>query len=1003
MSSIVAGLIRRAGGIMRLFVPLFVVVSSLPAQERSPSGSIAGRVYNPSSGEYVYRAEITLNGSPVVTYTETDGSYVLHDVQAGPHVVSVRYTGYQPASAELNVETGKTSTQDFSISPAGYTTNEPVKLDRFTVTAAREGNAKSIMEERAAKNFKNVLSADSFGENPDDNVGEFLKLMPGVTIDYAFIQARGVRIAGMDPKYASLTMDGNSIPSGNSASFDDSNRAVELDAVSFVGIESVEANKTLTADMPADAAAGNINLRSKNAFDRKGRQITLQASMTANSYALTLARTPGRFGNEESVKTRPHFQVSYGDVFFNHRLGIQATLSYGDRWQTRDYQTELYDYSALGTAGPRIRRLQFASNSGFSVSKVMGLNADFKATDNLVLSLRSSYSQRVLTGAKRQWNLQTATKDLLPGSNLTTILTKADGKNTFLTEGGQVMGNKYSDTLAISPRFRYTLGRSQIFGGIDYSNADAEYSDMANGFFSVAIHQLTSMNWSAQRSSPDSTDWIVTQNSGRPWNAPQSFNADAPKPANIGSRPHRGVQEKMSGYVNASIPLNFHIPVTLRTGVLVQEGSYKLSKAGAINWTYVGPTGSQTSSQASLPQEIYDTYDGNMSSQVWGQHWPNPDRRLLYQVYLAHPEFFQEDTVNNFEQALTYPRSIREQVDAAYIRADASIGNLQLQGGVRYEKTRTTAHLLEQIPAATVAAERPDLKPGTIPYILYQYHDGAQATRNGEYENVFYSGGAKYRLFRNLDLQVSASEAITRPDYGNLAGAISVSDVTEIVTVPNPDLKPELSTKYYGGVSFYIEPAGKLSVGTYYLEFTDLQLPGGRNLTQEEAGYSGYPEYNGYTFVTTTNSPVKNQNRGVEVEYVQQLVFLPGPLKGLSVYGSMSRVIADQERIGVVNKFGAGGLAFRYGRVDARVNGTWQGPMMTSRSGATNKYLSARTALDFELGYKINDATRVYLSGRNVTDAPFKTFEINGGYGHPLTSSVGRYGSYWTAGVKCQF
>src|SRR6185369_17230239 len=88
----------------------------------------------------------------------------------------------------------------------------------------------------------------------------------------------------------------------------------------------------------------------------------------------------------------------------------------------------------------------------------------------------------------------------------------------------------------------------------------------------------------------------------------------------------------------------------------------------------------------------------------------------------------------------------------------------------------------------------------TTPGILYQYNNGKQGRRHGSYDNWFLSGGAKYDFTRKLVGQIAFSEAVLRPDYGNLAGATTVNDTALTVTVPNAQMKPEQSTKYYAGL-----------------------------------------------------------------------------------------------------------------------------------------------------------------------------------------------------------
>jgi TonB-dependent receptor len=374
-------------------------------------------------------------------------------------------------------------------------------------------------------------------------------------------------------------------------------------------------------------------------------------------------------------------------------------------------------------------------------------------------------------------------------------------------------------------------------------------------------------------------------------------------------------------------------------------------------------------------------------------------------LYLANPEYFTQDATASFRERLIYPRTVEEQIDAGYIEASADVGDLRMRGGLRYERTETTGWRVEQRTTATIARERPDLVPNTIPYVLYQYYDGEQRATSSSYDDLFLSGGAKYRIRRNLDAQVSFSDGILRPNYNNLAGNISFNETTRIATVPNPVLKPEHSTKYYGGLSCYFEPAGALSVGMYVMRIGDLQTPGAA-ISQEAAGYADYPEFNDYTFLTAFNAPNTQETRGFEIDYRQQLTFLPSVLKGLSIYGSFSRVIASEERLGVINKSGSGGVSFRYKDFSARLNGTWQAAYLNRKltTAEGNNYLDERTSLDAEASYRIFKDTAIFINGRNITDAPFRQYAVLAtAPNQALRGEIARYGTFWTVGIKGRF
>ena len=83
-----------------------------------------------------------------------------------------------------------------------------VQLQAFTVSSEREGNAKAIMSQRRSMSITTSVASDIFGDVTDGNVGEFLKYLPGVDLDYVESEARGPRLGGMDSQYVGVTFDG---------------------------------------------------------------------------------------------------------------------------------------------------------------------------------------------------------------------------------------------------------------------------------------------------------------------------------------------------------------------------------------------------------------------------------------------------------------------------------------------------------------------------------------------------------------------------------------------------------------------------------------------------------------------------------------------------------------------------------------------------------------------------------------------------------------------------
>src|SRR6185369_6507870 len=104
--------------------------------------------------------------------------------------VNAFFTGLAVQDHDITVSAGQTASLDFALSDAGRSTTsdrggQVVKLSEFVVGESREmaGAAIAINEQRFAANVKNVVSTDEFGFVPEANVAEFLKFVPGVTIE----------------------------------------------------------------------------------------------------------------------------------------------------------------------------------------------------------------------------------------------------------------------------------------------------------------------------------------------------------------------------------------------------------------------------------------------------------------------------------------------------------------------------------------------------------------------------------------------------------------------------------------------------------------------------------------------------------------------------------------------------------------------------------------------------------------------------------------------------
>jgi TonB-dependent receptor len=519
---------------------------------------------------------------------------------------------------------------------------------------------------------------------------------------------------------------------------------------------------------------------------------------------------------------------------------------------------------------------------------------------------------------------------------------------------------------------------------------------------------ITRLGFIAERPSENSPSWTLTQTAGRPWGDAMSWNRDDDIGNNIRTSESDASNEMYSGYIDLKKQLNVRaLPITILGGFGARTNDWKTKEGSFRQFQYVGPANdlTQTSAEGVIPATQNYKFDlalDGRGGNATAQNWRADSNYAVRDIYGAHPEYFVPDTVGNLTRQLQNNKKIGEEISAAYLEGQTRYRKARFNLGLRFEKTETEALVADVRPDREVTAAGYALT--SVEGVLYKFRDGQQTTRRGSYEDWFLSGGVKYDLAKRLVAQVSFSESILRPDYGNLGGVTTVNDNTQTVTVPNPLLKPEHSTKYYAGLQYFLEPSGLIGISYYNLQLQDMQQPG-FTVAPETVGYTP-TDYPGYSFVSTQNRDGTAETEGLTFEYSQQLTFLPRVLRGLSVYGSLTRVMADGVRIGVPNKVANWGMRYRYGPFNIQVNGTWQA---AARLGSLNdtattnntglRWLKSREIWGVSADYKLTKRFELMLSGRNIFNEP--TIQYSNVPGRIYLYDV--YGSMWSAGIKGSF
>lgn len=1018
---------------------ILAVVLSVSAQAQTSSGSIIGRVRNTATQEFVRNVEVRIEGTGLNAISEDGGYYQLLNVPAGTVMLVTSYPGHAPARAKIFVETGATVSCDLIVVPMDLprSSDAAVRLDAFFVSAERDGQAKALAEQRAAMNVKTVMASDNFGEIAEGNIGEFLKFMPGIVLDYLETIPRTARIGGMEARYGYVTIDGNNLANGSSSSFGTDSRQFEFEAISISNIESVEVNRTLSADMSADAPAGTINLRTKSAFDRERSHFSYTIGLIGNQYEHSLRRVP-RHDDGLHAKARPTASFDYSNTFFDRKLGVSFNAVSTNVFKEQFRHSLAYSYTtaaAVAAGQPLITSINFKDGPTLTEKTAAGLKFEYRPFPNLIVMLTSSYAYYDDTFINRNLSFVVGSSNIAAGSSMTKIVALPSGANTATRlDLSGVSDDRRKDTTHLALGFKYRQNRLRLDGLASYSRSREHRGGLQDNMAGEADLRLTRIGWTAERARVDSPAWNFTQTSGPSWNDLTNYGRSDLQANNITGSLMVGKTEEYTAKLDARYAMAWKMPTDFKLGVSERVTTRARKQIIAHTSTYVGltktaalPNGNQLN--APLPASsarflIATPWGGNTDG------LPVPNKEALGVLIERHPEYFTQTEANlagDLDDILGSPQSNQEEVRAVYVMENTRLGKWQLQTGLRLEATRTTSTVMEEVPAnlnpfaivgTTVVGgvtRKTYTAASTRDYVRHKNSLGS-TTSYGAYHAWLPSASAKYTLAPNLNLKVGYNQAIKRPNLNNIAGPwrISLNNTTGDVevTVPNPNLRPERSDKISAVVEYYFEPAGTFSVHAFQTKLSnaaDETAP----VSAADFGYGNDPIYgNGqYYFVTFTNLDEGRRIRGIEFSYSQQFTFFNAELlRGIGVFGSYSRYNATpRPRDGRWSPQNAtAGVSWRYRKFNASINGTWVDEIPTGSNtvAATSRFfpgdqefLQERFMFDVGFGYKLTKHTSFFVSGRNAFNSGKTWYYKSDG----RIRQMERYGGQWTVGMTGKY
>ena len=1024
--------------VLATFSPLFF--SSFAFAADAPTGAVEGRVFNSSSNNYLERVHVTVENTSLETLTDADGVYRLAAVPSGTVRVKFFYTGFAPLVESIAITAAQTTVHDVTLG-TGAALNargEIVKLDAFTVTTSKEmsGAAIAINEQRFAANIRNVVATDELGFVPEGNVAEFIKFMPGISIDNVGGFARNISLNGVPSEYVPITIDGFSVASANPGG--GTARNVSLDMLSINNLARVEVVFSPTPESQGSALAGSVNMVPRSAFERAKPVMDWNAYLLMRDNARDFNRTPGP-QRAATRKVHPGFDFTYIRPV-NRNFGFTVSAGTSTNYLNQDFMQNTWRGGGTATNGttfpdttpdrPYLSAYAVRDNTKQSTRNSFSATLDARLGPRDRLTLSYQFSSTAFANMSRILTFNIGAVD--PGA-FTPISTHGRiGSGTLqLANTGQTRDNRtFMPTLV----WRHAGPVWQAEAGAGYSQARHTLRNMDRGLFNNTTAQRTGVTVSF-----DDIFYLrprlitVTEGAAATPVDPYAL-ANYALLSSTGSEQQNSDKQR-TAYASVRHTFEGSVPVAVKAGIDVRQAERDL-QGFTSSFTFVGRDGRASTTLAGGDDAALPFLDAGASQRVAPYGFPRiqwVSNEAVLDAYRANPSWFVPNANSEYRSIVTASKFAAETVSSVYVRGDVDLlaRRLKLVGGLRAEQTDVTADGPLTDPTRNFQRDargnpiigangRPlpittdALETSQLTFLARGAHSGK------EYLRLFPSLNASYRMRENLVVRAALYQSIGRPNLNQYAGGITLPDTESAPTATNRIIVNNAAIKAWSArtanarLEYYFEGVGQVSVGAFRRDYRNFfQSVVVRAAPDFFTLYGIDPAtYGAYDVATQQNIPDTVRTTGFDVSYKQSLTFLPAWARGLQVFANASAQratgMAAENFAGFVPRTYNWGASLTRQRFNVRANWNYRGRQRNglvaagrSLDPATYNWVSKKLSLDLQGEYYLRRGVSLFANLRNVNDAT-EDLQISG----PVTPPHARFrsredfGSLWTIGLK---
>jgi TonB-dependent receptor len=947
-------------------------------------GTVSGSVHN-AAKEALAGANVVLAGTTRGVVTEADGSFQLQ-VPAGKQQLIVTYLGYKPDTILVTVKAGEnTIVPKLVLQESGKNLNEVEVQGKLN----NGSENKAINMTRSSQRVITVISSENIKKLPDKNAADALKRVAGVAIQNNKGEGGYVSLRGTPNDWTSTLINGDRLPVADE---ENTSRSFEFEVLPSDLIDRIDVTRTISPDLEGDNVGGSINFILKEPVDK--RTFIVNAAL---GYNILSQRPTG------------NLNVQWGDVSKNRkfRYVLNATgrenfyavdaykIIYGNNFNHAINRYELKDYSG--------NRTNLGANTGFDWDISSKFKLGMKAMTGIMLD--NKYQNKL-------------------------AYTYASGDGTTVQPqfihgllNRQLFGGELNAEVKPNDKWVIDLKYSACYNRFFYGTPQQDQANPKDGYFTV-VFTNNNANFKyadvvpiLQNGEKDPNNGLTT-GSNPSWGASKLLDIDNPwgngdNYKHILPRPNQPINDSTVNFLKAYSETNYTYEMDPAVGeidvkykitdkVILQFGAKERYKKGARALSYHEWRQNFNNGLNTRPYYISDfaTIDARWGkflseygSQYKGLNVSNMTRGQLNSFIETMDvmgkskmqSFYMDPLYQEFPYWVGSSYDYQEIQSAGYLMVDATVGKINLVGGIRLENT----HLFEHAQDLNYSLP-PLFGYDSLNHTYQSYQPLVDSFTRINYLAVLPSLNINYAIDNKMRLRLAVSRTFHRQNFQETKPGAALIKYSDFLYIKgNPHLKPSYSYNFDLSYQYFWGNAGLFTLSTYGKYIKDHIF----------VSSSGSFDPLTYFITKTYRNASDSWVWGIEGEIKRRFDFIPGFGSGFGIAANItysisrmkvpgrpgSQAMAEQspllynvalqyEKYGIKSS-----LALNYNssfllelNIATLPNST-NGELLHSNTDF-DVFMGKQYSLDFQISYEFRKHFMVYLEGNNLLDWRYEEY-----------------------------